>query len=116
MSSCEQFSAFHARLSVLLAFLALAGCTHAWDADGGAAWQAQQDAAAQAQQDAYYRQQAAQQDANERAFCEKNAGAVDTQAYADCRWQITMRKLTVMGTALQTLRYYQAPTYYGVPY
>jgi hypothetical protein len=103
MSSCEQFSAFHARLSVLLAFLTLAGCTHDWDADGGAAWRAQQAAEAQAQQDAYYRQQAARADAQEQAFCERNAGPVGTQPYADCRWQITMRQLTVMGTALQMI-------------
>jgi hypothetical protein len=44
MSSCEQFSAFHARPSVLLAFLALAGCTR-----GGKAWWAQQAAEEQAQ-------------------------------------------------------------------
>ena len=69
MSSCEQFSAFHVRLSVLLAFLALAGCTHDWDADGGDAWRAQQAAEQQAQQDAYYRQQAVRQDAQEQAFC-----------------------------------------------
>ena len=117
MSSCEQFSAFHARLSVLLAFFALAGCTHAWDADGGDAYYAQQRADEQAQQDAYYRQQAAQTDAQEQAFGEQNAGPVGTQPYADCRWQITMRKLTVMGTALQTLQYYRsAPYSYPVPY
>jgi hypothetical protein len=117
MSRREQFSAFHARLSVLLAFLALAGCTHDWDADGGKAWRAQQAAEAQAQQDAYYQQQAAPQDAQEQAFCEKNAGPVGTQPYADCRFQITMRQLTVMGTALQTLQYYQpAPNYYVPAY
>jgi hypothetical protein len=52
MSSCEQFSAFHARLSVLLAFLALAGCGHYRDADGGDAFYAQQRAQEEAQQDA----------------------------------------------------------------
>ena len=66
------------------------------------------------QQDAYYRQQAAHQDAQEQAFCQKNAGPVDTLAYADCCWQITMRQL-MMGTALQTTQYYQPAPYYCPP-
>lgn len=77
MSSCEQFSAFHVCLSVLLAFLVLTAAPMSGTRSAGAHQQAEQ----QAQEDAHYRQQAAQHDAQEQAFCEKNAGAVDTQAY-----------------------------------